>query len=220
MELGRLQAAIGYTFRDRGLLERALTHRSGGAAHNERLEFLGDAILGYVVARRLFEAFSDAREKDLTLMRANLVRRESLAEVARDIGLGDHLLLGSGARRSGVRNLDSVLADGLEAVLGAAVRDGGVAAAEAVVETLFGDRIEALDGAPEKDPKTRLQEVMQARGMALPEYLVEGVAGEAHAPRFVVRCRVSALDVEATGTAAARREAEQAAARSVLERLA
>ena len=216
--VGRLEAAIGHAFQDRGLLERALTHRSAGAAHNERLEFLGDAMLGYLVARRLFEAFPEAPEKDLTLMRAGLVRRESLAKVARDIGLGKHLLLGAGERRSGVRDRDSVLEDGLEALLGAVVLDGGVDAAAAAVDVLFEERIAALDGVPQQDAKTRLQELTQARGMAPPEYLVE-VAGEAHAPRFVARCRVPALDVEATGAADARRAAEQEAARGVLERL-
>lgn len=219
MDLAGLQSALGYAFRDRSLLERALTHRSAGVCHNERLEFLGDAALGYLVARRLFETFPDAREEELTLMRADLVRKDALAAVARQIALGEHLLLGSGERRSGVRARTSVLADALEAVVGAAALDGGMGAGTAVVDALFGARIEAFDGAPEKDPKTRLQEILQARGLTLPEYMVESDAGKAHARRYVVRCRVRELDAEATGTASSRREAEQAAARRVLERL-
>ena len=220
MDHASLEGAIGYAFRDRALLQRALTHRSGGVCHNERLEFLGDAALGYLVARRLFETFPEAREEELTLMRADLVRKDALAAVAREIALGEHLLLGSGERRSGVRDRTSVLADALEAVVGAAALDGGAEAGRAVVDALFGARIAAFDGAPEKDAKTRLQEVLQARGLALPEYAVERDEGEAHERRYVVRCRVRDLDVAATGAAASRREAEQAAARRVLERLA
>lgn len=220
MDLGTLERALGHAFRDRALLQRALTHRSGGLCHNERLEFLGDAALGYLVGRRLFETFPDAREEELTLMRADLVRKDALAGVAREIGLGEYLLLGSGERRSGVRDRTSVLADALEAVVGAAALDGGAEAGRAVVDALFGARIEAFDGAPEKDAKTRLQEILQARGLTLPEYTVESDEGKAHARRYVVRCRVKELDAEATGAASSRREAEQAAAGRVLERLA
>ena len=216
MALARLEAALGHAFRDRGLLSRALTHRSAGAPNNERLEFLGDALLGYVVARRLFEAFPDAPEKDLTLMRAGLVRNDALAEVARELGLGEHVL---GARRSGVSDRPSVLADTLEAVVGAVTLDGGVEAGTAVVETLFGARIAAACGVAGKDPKTRLQEAVQARGLALPEYVVEGLEGAPHARRFTVRCRVDALDLHATGAARTRREAEQSAAGGVLRQL-
>ena len=220
MELSVLESTLGYAFRDRALLERALTHRSAGVCHNERLEFLGDAALGYLVARRLFETFPDAREEELTLMRADLVRKDALAAVAREIALGEHLRLGSGERRSGVRDRTSVLADALEAVVGAAALDGGAEAGTAVVNALFGARIAAFDGAPQKDAKTRLQEVLQARGLTLPEYTVESDEGQAHERRFVVRCRVQELDAEATGAASSRWEAEQAAAHRVLERLA
>ena len=219
MELARLETALGHAFRDRALLSRALTHRSAGVPHNERLEFLGDALLGYVVARRLFEAFPDAPEKDLTLMRAGLVRNDALAEVARELGLGEHVLLDPAARRSGVRDRPSVLADTLEAVVGAVTLDGGVEAGTAVVETLFGARIALAGGVAGKDPKTRLQEAVQARGLALPEYVVEGLEGAPHARRFTVRCRVDALDLHATGAARTRREAEQSAAGGVLRQL-
>ena len=219
MDFPPLERALGYAFRDRALLRQALTHRSAGVSHNERLEFLGDAALGYLVGRRLFDAFPDAREEELTLMRADLVRKDALAAVAREIALGEHLLLGSGERRSGVRDRTSVLADALEAVVGAATLDGGARAGAAVVDALFGARIATFDGAPEKDAKTRLQETLQARGLTLPEYLVESDEGKPHARRYVVRCRVRELDAEATGAASSRREAEQAAARCVLERL-
>ena len=219
MDFAPLERALGYAFRDRALLRQALTHRSAGVSHNERFEFLGDAALGYLVGRRLFDAFPDAREEELTLMRADLVRKDALAAVAREIALGEHLLLGSGERRSGVRDRTSVLADALEAVVGAATLDGGARAGAAVVDALFGARIATFDGAPEKDAKTRLQETLQARGLTLPEYLVESDEGKPHARRYVVRCRVRELDAEATGAASSRREAEQAAARCVLERL-
>ena len=219
MDLDGLQGALGYPFQDRDLLRRAVTHRSGGAAHNERLEFLGDAVLGYVVARRLFEGFPEARERDLTLMRASLVRKDALADVAREIGLGGHIVLGIGERRSGVRDRASVLADALESVLGAVAIDGGVAAAGEVVERLFRARMEALDGAVEQDAKTRLQECLQARRLALPDYVVESVDADAQPNLYVVCCRVEALGLKASAGGESRKSAEQLAARAVLERI-
>ncbi len=219
MDLDGLQGALGYSFRDEDLLLRAVTHRSGGATHNERLEFLGDAVLGYVVARHLFERFPEARERDLTLMRASLVRKEALADVAREMGLGGHLVLGIGERRSGVRDRASVLADALESVLGAVAIDGGVAAAGEVVERLFRTRMAGLDGGVEQDAKTRLQECLQARRLALPEYLAESVDADAQPNGYVVCCRVEALGLEATAAGESRKSAEQLAARAVLERI-
>ena len=216
MHLARLEGALGYAFRDRALLQRALTHRSAGASHNERLEFLGDAMLGYLVARRLFDAFPDAPEEDLTLMRAGLVRKHALAEVARDIALGDHLLLGSGERSSGVRDRASVLADALEAVVGAAALDGGIDAGAAIVDTLFGARIVAFDGPPPKDAKTRLQELLQARAKPLPTYRIVEVGGAAHRRLFTMGCRVEGIDGETVGTGSSRRRAEQDAAMRVM----
>ena len=219
MDVDGLQGALGYSFQDRDLLLRAVTHRSGGAAHNERLEFLGDAVLGYVVARHLFERFPEARERDLTLMRASLVRKEALADVAREMGLGGHLVLGIAERRSVVRDRASVLADALESVLGAVAIDGGVAAAGEVVERLFRTRMAGLNGGVEQDAKTRLQECLQARRLALPEYLAESVDADAQPNGYVVCCRVEALGLEATAAGESRKSAEQLAARAVLERI-
>lgn len=218
--LAALEARLGYSFRERGLLRLALTHRSAGAAHNERLEFLGDAALGYAVASLLFETYPHAVARDLSLMRASLVKNDALAAIAREIGLGAGLTLGMGEKRAGARDASSILADAFEAVLGAVLRDGGADALRAVVTRCFGARLLALRGAPAKDAKTRLQELVQARGMPLPDYQVERVEGADHARRFVVRCRVRELDLQAAAAGGSRREAEQRAAEAVLGRLA
>ncbi len=215
----RIEAAIGHTFVDRGLLVRALTHRSGGADNYERLEFLGDAVLGYVMARRLFENHPHASEQELSLMRASLVRNETLSEVARDIDIGRNLRLGTGERASALHNRPSVLADALEALLGAVAMDGGVEAAAMVVDRLFHDRLRDFDSAVLKDAKSLLQELAQSRRMALPRYVVMRVEGADHAPRFVVRCSVDALDLESTAEGSSRKEAEMRAALDLLERL-
>lgn len=218
--LAALEARLGYSFRERGLLRLALTHRSAGAAHNERLEFLGDAALGFAVASLLFETYPHAVARDLSLMRASLVKNDALAAVAREIGLGAGLTLGMGEKRTGARDASSILADAFEAVLGAVLRDGGADALRAVVTRCFGARLLALRGAPSKDAKTRLQELVQARGMPLPDYRVERVEGADHARRFVVRCRVRELDLQAAAAGGSRREAEQRAAEAVLGRIA
>ena len=215
----RLEAAIGHTFVDRGLLVRALTHRSGGADNYERLEFLGDAVLGYVVARRLFDSHPHASEHELTLMRANLVRKETLSEVARDIDIGRNVRLGTGERGRRIHNQPSLLADALEALLGAVAVDGGVEAAAKVVDRLFRDRLRDFDGGALKNAKSLLQELVQSRRMALPRYDVMRVEGADHAPRFVVRCSVDALDLESTAAGSSRKEAEMRAALDLLERL-
>lgn len=214
----RLEAAVGHSFADRQLLVRALTHRSGGADNYERLEFLGDAVLGYLAARRLFETHPHASEQELTLMRVSLIRKETLSEVARDIDIGGNLRLGTGERASGLHKRPSVLADALEALLGAVAVDGGVEAAARVVERLFHDRIRDLDGGVRKDAKSMLQELAQSRQMALPRYEVIRVVGADHAPRFVVRCSVDALDLEGTAEGRSRKEAEMRAAMVLLER--
>ena len=215
----RLEAAIGHTFVDRGLLVRALTHRSGGADNYERLEFLGDAVLGYVVARRLFDSHPHGSEHELTLMRANLVRKETLSEVARDIDIGRNVRLGTGERGRRIHNQPSLLADALEALLGAVAVDGGVEAAAKVVDRLFRDRLRDFDGGALKNAKSLLQELVQSRRMALPRYDVMRVEGADHAPRFVVRCSVDALDLESTAAGSSRKEAEMRAALDLLERL-
>ena len=217
--MDRLEAAIGHTFADRDLLVRALTHRSGGADNFERLEFLGDAVLGYVMARRLFENHPHASEQELSLMRASLVRNETLSEVARDIDIGRNLRLGAGERGRGLHNRPSLLADALEALLGAVAMDGGVEAAATAVDRLFHDRLSDFDSAVLKDAKSLLQELAQSRRMALPRYDVIRVEGADHAPRFVVRCSVDALDLESTAEGRSHKEAEMRAAMDLLDRI-
>ena len=217
--MDRLEAVIGHTFVDRGLLVRALTHRSGGADNYERLEFLGDAVLGYLVARRLYESHPHASEHELTLMRASLVRKETLSGIARDLDIGRNVRLGTGERGRRIHNQPSLLADALEALLGAVAVDGGVEAAAMVVDRLFRDRLRDFDGSALKNAKSLLQELAQSRRMALPRYDVMRVEGADHAPRFVVRCRVEALDLESTAAGSSRKEAEMRAAMDLLERL-
>jgi ribonuclease-3 len=215
-----LRDALGYECRDPALLEAALTHRSAGGAHNERLEFLGDAVLNCVVARLVFGEFAMADEGDLSRFRSSLVSGEALAVIAAEIDLGSQLRLGSGELKSGGFRRKSILADALEALFGAIYLDGGFDAAARVIERLFVPRLESLPSAAElKDPKTRLQEALQARGLPLPVYRVEATSGEAHNQSFEVRCSVDALDLAMTATGPSRRRAEQAAAQLVLAAL-
>ncbi|MBC7982629.1 MAG: ribonuclease III, partial [Candidatus Obscuribacterales bacterium] len=193
-----LRSSLGYECRDLALLEAALTHRSAGGTHNERLEFLGDAVLNCVVAMLVFREFGAADEGDLSRLRATLVSGESLAVIASEIGLGDQLHLGSGELKSGGFRRKSILADGFEAVLGAIYLDGGFAAVAAAVERIFAPRLEALPSAAElKDPKTRLQEALQARSLPIPVYLVESISGQAHHQTFRVSCSSEALGISA-----------------------
>ena len=215
----RLEAALGHTFSDRSLLVRALTHRSGGADNYERLEYLGDAVLGYLVAKRLFDGQPDASEQELTLMRVSLIRKETLSEIARRLNIGRNLRLGSGERGRGLQSQSSLLADALEALLGAVVVDAGVDAASRVVDRLFRDRLRDFDGIPSKDAKSLLQELAQSRGMTLPRYDVIRVEGADHAPTFVVRCCFDALELESTATGGSRKEAEMGAAVEMLQRI-
>ena len=215
----RLEAVLGHTFSDRSLLVRALTHRSGGADNYERLEFLGDAVLGYVVAKRLFESHPAASEQELTLMRVSLIRKETLSEIARQLNIGRYLRLGSGERGRDLHRQPSLLADALEALLGAVVVDGGVDAATRVVDRLFHDRLRDSDGTVSKDAKSLLQELAQSWGEALPRYDVIRVDGADHAPTFVVRCRFDALELESTATGGSRKEAEMGAAVEMLQRI-
>lgn len=210
--------ALGYQCRDPKLLEAALTHRSAGGQHNERLEFLGDAVLNCVVAMMLYREFGDATEGDLSRFRASLVSGEALAVIAAEVGLGDQLRLGSGELKSGGFRRKSILADALEALFGAIYLDGGFDAAAEVIERLIAPRLDRLPSAAElKDPKTRLQEALQARGLPLPTYTVESVTGEAHNQLFEVSCSVEVLGLRALATGGSRRRAEQAAAQQVLD---
>jgi ribonuclease-3 len=215
-----VQERFGYEFRDPALVKAALTHRSAGGAHNERLEFLGDAVLNCVTAMLLYREFGTAAEGELSRYRASLVSGEALAELASQLGLGDHLRLGSGELKSGGFRRKSILADAFEALLGAIFLDGGFDAAAAVIERLFAPRLDRLPSAAElKDPKTRLQEALQARGLPLPIYVVEAIEGEAHNQIFHVVCSVEALQLRERSSGASRRRAEQAAAQRVLDLL-
>ena len=215
----RLERALGHRFGRRALLEQALTHKSFAKSHNERLEFLGDAVLGYVVATRLFEIYPDAHEDTLSLLRAKLVRKETLAEVARELELGEYLRLGVGERRSGGHQRASILADALEAVIGAVHLDGGVEAARGVILRLIEPRMRSLDPETLKDAKTRLQERLQGANLDLPEYVIESTSGSAHARVFVVCCRVAAFDLQVSAEGRSRRAAEKRAAEIMLERV-
>lgn len=217
--LDALQLRLGYRFRSPALLTRALTHRSFGAEHNERLEFLGDAVLGTAVARLLFERFAGGDEGDLSRVRAHLVREDSLHRIALALRIGEGLRLSKGELRAGAVK-PSILADALEAIIGAVFVDGGYEAAQALVQRLMGEVIAATSmDAWTKDPKTELQEWLHARELAVPVYTITATRGEKHAPVFEVECAVAALDTRARGEGRSRRAAEQEAARQVLERL-
>jgi len=217
-EWGELESRLGHTFFDRGILLEALTHRSFGAPHNERLEFLGDSVLNLVIATELYERFNDLREGELSRRRAGLVREQTLYEIALDLGLGTWLRLGEGEHKSGGAERPSILADALEAVFGAVYSDGGFAAAGSVIRGVYASRLQLLDPAiSSKDPKTRLQELVQGRHLPLPLYSVLSTRGAAHDQVFEVQCVVESLDVRTRGTGSSRRLAEQDAARQALE---
>ena len=220
--LTELEAAIQYRFADRALLEQALTHRSYGRTHYERLEFLGDSILNAVVAEALYQAFPNLPEGDLSRLRANLVCQDQLVSVAEELKLSRYLRLGEGELKSGGQHRPSILADTVESLYGALWRDGGFAAAQQVILSAFGARIRAIDLArlpSAKDAKTRLQEWLQGRRCALPTYESPSVTGAAHAQTFEVLCRVPAFSVEGRGSGVTRRAAEQQAAEWVLQQL-
>jgi ribonuclease-3 len=215
-----VERTFGYVFRTQGLCDAALTHRSAGAVHNERLEFLGDSILNCSVARMLFDAHPQADEGALSRLRAKLVSGEALAQIAGELGLGEHLRLGAGELKSGGFRRASILADALEALLGAIFLDSGFDAAAAAVERIMAPRMSELPGADAlKDPKTRLQEILQASGLALPVYTLTAVTGDPHTQSFTVTCEVPVLGAAAVGEGASRRRAEQLAAAKVLDLL-
>jgi ribonuclease-3 len=214
MPQNALRDRLGYAFRRPELLLQALTHRSHGAAHNERLEFVGDAVLNCAIAEDLYHRFPMTTEGELSRVRAALVNRDTLARLAADLGVGAALKLGGGEHRSGGAARPSMLADALEAVFGAVFVDGGFDAARAVIEAVYAAELAQADPAAlGKDPKTRLQEWLQGRGLAIPAYTVIQVAGEAHAQTFTVQCAIAALGLAVTGSGSSRRAAEQDAAR-------
>jgi ribonuclease-3 len=208
-----LAARLGYSFREPGLLQQALTHRSFGAQHNERLEFIGDGLLNCVIALTLYERFPQLPEGELSRVRASLVNRNTLHLLAQQLALHSYLRLGEGEIKSGGAQRPSILADCLEALIGAVFLDGGFDAARAVVTHLYTDLLAELDPQHmSKDPKTRLQEYLQGKRLPLPNYSVVDVSGEAHNQTFTVSCRIEALDIEVAGVGASRRAAEQQAA--------
>ncbi len=211
-----LCAALGYTFRQPELLEEALTHRSASTRNNERLEFLGDALLNMVIAEYLFQRYPKASEGELSRLRASLVKGETLAELARDLKLGDWLRLGLGELKSGGFRRESILSDAMEAIFGAVYLDNGLVACRDLILHLYRDCLARLASASDlKDPKTRLQEYLQARQQALPVYNVLEIRGEPHAQSFMVECVVAESRSVALGSS--RRKAEQEAARQLLE---
>lgn len=218
LRLDALQRKLGHQFADIGLLVRALTHKSASAGRsNERLEFLGDAVLGYVTAAHLHQALAAAPESGLSLARAALVKRATLAEVARSLDLGEHLAFGVGELRSGAWRRDSILADALEAVVGAVHEDGGLEAARALVLRLFGARF--AGSAAVKDAKSALQEFTQARKLSLPEYRTVQQAGPHHQPCFTVSCEIARLGLKAEAEGTSRKEAEMRAAAALLSQI-
>ena len=211
------RVAIGHTFTDPSLLRQALTHRSYGVPHNERLEFIGDAVLGLVIARILYERFPATAEGKLTRMRAHLVNEEALAGVARTVGLAALLRVGEGESKSGVPDRASILADAMEAVFGAVFLDAGLDAVTRVVVAAYGDLLRDADPATlGKDAKTRLQEVLQARRLPVPDYVLVATSGKSPNEVFAVECRIPALSIVAAGSGGSRRAAEQDAAASAL----
>jgi ribonuclease-3 len=216
-----LYRVLGYRFTDEGLLEQALTHRSAGGLNNERLEFLGDSILGFVIANELYSRFQDASEGQLSRLRASLVKRDTLAKLASQCAIGDYLNLGPGELRSGGQARASILSDALEAILAAIYLDSDYGTTRQVILSLFGPILNKLDlDAQQKDPKTRLQELLQARKIALPSYEIIETSGSPHDQLFVVRCVIDELKLQKQGTGSSRRRAEQAAAASILQELA
>lgn len=217
---GRLEKALGHAFADPGLLQTALTHRSHSAPHNERLEFIGDSVLNCAVALELYRRFPALTEGEMSRLRANLVRQDTLHRIAESLALGDCLRLGEGELKSGGHRRPSILADAVEAIIGAVHLDAGFDAAAALVGRLYAAHLAGIvPGQQIKDPKTRLQEFLQGRRLALPQYVLLDTSGEAHAQNFRVACEVPALHLKTEGVGQSRRAAEQMAAERALEKL-
>jgi ribonuclease-3 len=213
-----LQKFPGYNFRDESLLEMALTHRSVSASNNERLEFLGDALLGAIVAGKLYDRYPDLPEGDLTRLRSSLVKRETLARLARGLDLGDILKLGEGERKSGGWRRDSILSNALEAIIGAVYLDSDFDTCKQFVSGLYEDMLDEINvDSITKDPKTALQEFLQARKLPLPTYSIVAEEGQAHQKKFTVECVVARLDTPIRASGKSKRNAEQAAAGKTLK---
>ncbi|PSW04703.1 ribonuclease III [Photobacterium lipolyticum] len=216
----RLQRMLGYQFNNSDLMTLALTHRSANGTHNERLEFLGDSILSFVIADDLYHRFPEVDEGDMSRMRATLVRGKTLAELGREFELGEYLLLGPGELKSGGFRRDSILADCVEAIIGAIYLDSDTEQVRKIILDWYQSRLETIQpGINQKDPKTRLQECLQGRRLPLPAYTVVKVHGEAHNQEFTVQCDITGLDKPVIGKGSSRRKAEQAAAELALKQL-
>lgn len=215
-----IESKLDYRFSNKKLLSQALTHRSYSTHHNERLEFLGDAILSYTIAELLYSRFPQCSEGDLSRMRSNLVKGNTLTDIGTELNLGPHLKLGSGEAKSGGRRRASILADAVEALIGAVHLDSDIDNAKRLIDRFFSARLSTLDPHnPGKDAKTQLQELMQSKKHPLPKYNLKKVSGKSHEQIFVVECRVKSLEAPIRGLGASRREAEQEAAAAVLEQL-
>lgn len=212
--------SLGYVFAERSWLETALTHRSSGSPNNERLEFLGDALLNFIIAAELFKRFPQASEGQLSRLRSTLVKGETLAALARSLDLGDHLKLGSGELKTGGARRTSILAGAFEALIGAVYKDGGIKACRRIVAAIYKDHLDSVSPAQNlKDPKTRLQELLQSQKRPIPTYSVESVEGQAHSQVFHVQCTFDDGGVT-LGVGSTRRKAEQDAAQKALDYLA
>lgn len=220
IDIERLERKLGYAFKDRELLNLALTHRSFKGANNERLEYLGDSILSFIIAEYLFQEFPKAKEGQLSRLRASLVKGVTLAEIGKEFQLGDYLRLGAGELKSGGHRRDSILADAVESIMGAIYLDSSHDQCREVVLAWYRERLESLTLEDTvKDPKTRLQEYLQSMKKQLPNYSVTKVTGEAHDQMFSVVCRLPDYDIETKGTGTSRRYAEQEAAKAALDEL-
>jgi ribonuclease-3 len=215
-----LKQSLDYQFNDVELLQQALTHRSAPGSNNERLEFLGDAVLDFVISDVVYRTHPHSPEGDLSKLRASLVKDTSLAALASQLGIGEHLILGSGERKTGGHRRESILADALEAIFGAVFLDAGFEAAVGTIEAAFGARLHEFPAVEElRDPKTRLQEWLQGRQRGLPNYQLVGVTGQAHRQKFQITCTVSGIEFTAEGSGTTRRKAEQQAAATMLEEI-
>ena len=211
----------GYQFRQQDLLEQALTHHSySRSSNNERLEFLGDSILNLIISKHIYLRFVDSDEGDLSRLRASLVKKETLAQVAKGIGLGDHIHLGGGELKSGGYRRASILSDALEAIIAAVYLDSDYQQVEATVLRLFDEQLQKIDESVNlRDPKTRLQEYLQARKKQLPRYQVEHTSGKSHDQVFTISCKISELDMHSKAKGSSRKKAEQKAAQKILDKL-
>ncbi len=218
--LDSLANRLGYQFKNSALLAQALTHRSFSANNNERLEFLGDGALNFIIANQLYNRFNKLPEGDLSRLRAQLVKESTLCEIAISLSVGESLKLGEGEMKSAGWKRPSILADALEAIVGAVYIDGGHLAAEALVLQLFNERISQIDPKIiDKDAKSQLQEYLQAKKIALPDYNVVIIEGEAHAQTFKIACIIEKLNINVAGEGTSRRNAEQQAAQLALEKI-